>query len=66
MVLISKSDSNNETLKRLICNDNSKFMKDNEIRKVLGINWNSSYDKLELEIYYLAKSASELPANDTF
>ena len=66
MVLISKSDSNNETLKRLICNDNSKFMKDNEIRKVLGINWNSSYDKLELEIYDLAKSASELPANDTF
>ena len=41
-------------------------MKDNEIRKVLGINWNSSYDKLELEIYDLAKSASELPANETF
>ena len=57
-----KWDSNAETVKRLICNDNSKFMKENEIRKVLGINWNISHDKLELEISDLAKLALQLPA----
>ena len=41
-------------------------MKDNEIRKVFGINWNIYHDKLELEIYDLAKLASELAANETF
>ena len=57
-----KWDSNAETVKRLICNDNSKFMKENEIRKFLGINWNISHDKLELEISDLAKLALELSA----
>ena len=37
-------------------------MKENEIRKVLGINWNISHDKLELEIFDLAKLALQLPA----
>ena len=37
-------------------------MKDNEIRKVLGVNWNISHDKLELEISDLAKLALQLPA----
>ena len=59
---LRKWDSNNKTVKRLICNDNSKFMKDNEIRKVLGVNWNISHDKLELEISDLAKLALQLPA----
>ena len=54
---LRKWDSNDETVKRLIYNDNSKFMKDNEIRKVLGINWNISRDELELEISDLAKLA---------
>ena len=59
---LQKWDSNDETVKRLICNDNSIFMKNNEIRKVLGINWNISHDKLELEIFDLAKLALQLPA----
>ena len=37
-------------------------MKDNEIRKVLVINWNFSHNELELEISDLAKSALQLPA----
>ena len=49
-------------VKRLIYNDNSKFMKDNEIRKVLDINWNISHDELELEFSDLAKLALQLPA----
>ena len=52
MVLISekeKKNSTDETFKQLIYNDNSKFMKVIEIRKVLGINWNISRDELELE-----------------
>ena len=40
---------NDETVKRLIYNNNSKFIKDNEIPKVLGINWNISRDELEPE-----------------
>ena len=59
---LRKWDSNDETVKRLICNDNSKFMKGNKIRKVLGINWNIFHDKPELEISDLAKIALELPA----
>ena len=55
-------DSNDETVKRLIYNDGSKFMKDNEIRKVLGINSNISCDKRELEFSDLAKLAVQLPA----
>ena len=37
-------------------------MKDNEIRKVLGVNWNISHNELELEISGLAKLASQLLA----
>ena len=37
-------------------------MKGNEIRKVLGVNWNISHDELELEISDLAKLASQLLA----
>ena len=59
---LRKWDSDNETVKRLICNDNSKFMKSNKIRKVLGINWNIFHDKPELEISDLTKIALELPA----
>ena len=54
-------DSNDETVKRLIYNDNSKFMKDNQTRKVLGINWNISRNELELEISDIAKLALQLP-----
>ena len=56
VVLISesrKSDSNDETVKRSICDDNSKFIKDNVIRKILGIIWNIFHD--ELEIFDLAE-----------
>ena len=49
-------------VKRLIYNDNSKFMKDNEIRKVLGISWNISRGELELAFSDLAKLALQLPA----
>ena len=52
-----KWDSNDETVKRLICNCNSKFMKYNEIQKVLSINQNISHHELELEISDLAKLA---------
>ena len=54
-------DSNDETVKRLIYNDNSKCMKDNQTRKVLGINWNMSRNELELEISDIAKLALQLP-----
>ena len=59
---LRKWESNDETVKRLIYNDNSKFMKDNEIRKVLDINWNISRNELELEFSDLAKLALQLPA----
>ena len=58
---LRKWDSNDKTVKRLICNDNSKFIKDTEVWKVLGINWNIFHDKLELEISDLAKLALQLP-----
>ena len=35
--ILREWDSNDETVKRLIYNDGSKFMKDNEIRKVLDL-----------------------------
>ena len=37
-------------------------MKNNEIWKVLGINWNNPYDEIDLEISDLAKLALQLPA----
>ena len=58
---LRKWDYNDETVKRLIYNNNSKFIKDNEIRKVLGINWNISRDELEPEFSDLAKLALQLP-----
>ena len=58
---LRKWDSNDETVKQLICNDNSKFIKGNEIRKALGVNWNICHDELELEISDLPKLASLLP-----
>ena len=59
---LRKWDSNDETVKRLICKDNTKFMEDNEIRKVSVINWKISHDELQLEISDLAKLALQLPA----
>ena len=59
---LRKWDSNDETVKRLICNDNSKFMMDNETGNVLGINWNISHDNLEHEISDLAKLSLQLSA----
>ena len=58
---LRKWDSNDETVKRLIYNDNSKFMKDNEIRKALGINWSISRDEFELDFSNLAKLVLQLP-----
>ena len=55
--ILRKWDFNDETVKRLIYNDDSKFIKDNEIRKVLGNNWNISRDELEFEFSDLAKLA---------
>ena len=59
---LRKWDSNDETVKRLIYNDNSKFIEANEIRKVLVINWNTSRCELELEFSNLVKLALQLPA----
>ena len=59
---LQKWDSNGETVKRLIHNNNSKFVKDNEIREALGINWNISRDELELEFSDIVKLALQLPA----
>ena len=59
---LRNGDSNDEPIKRLICNDNSKTIKDNKIRKVSVINWNISHEGFELEISNLAKLALQLPA----
>ena len=59
---LRNGDSHDEPVKRLICHDNSKTIKKNEIRKVLGINWNISHEEFKLEISNLVKLALQLPA----
>lgn len=59
---LRKWNSNDETVKKLTFNDNSKFIKDNEIRKVWAISWNILHDELELQICDHAKLELQFPA----
>ena len=58
---LRKWESNDDSLNQVIKNSDQQ-KRQNDIRKVLGLNWNNFRDEFQFEFTDLVKLASELPA----